>query len=1032
MHKEIFRIAQIGLLLSVTFKKLTSKTTMQLKRTLLAACLALSLKAAASPLVVADFENYPIGTKLTLWNSGGNAITSTATVEEDPANPNNKVLHIVLNDWGTHPEFSLGELAGKRCRTISLRYYRKSSESDAYKQFAVFLGSEELYRDGGYPNQGDADKWQTRSYTVKEADAKNTSNMLRLGIHHAASDYYLDDIKIENEYVTAQNNAVFDYCQNNTASNYVTIGDQYTINKGIEASVKTARYSYWTAPVAGEGRLNIYAGGDRSYIAQTKINDKGKISVTNTEWPGMTGEVHLYPYKEKCASAGFYGLVFQSGTFMPDNLATGNPNRTFGNCSLTLHEGTTLAFESGTRGMYIGELNTEAGSRMIGYYKENKGAKSYYVVGGKGTDGTLAGQIDNAGNTVGLIKIGDGTYRMTGQNNAIAAGISVNEGCMMFNNDAEAARSQKLAGPAGGTLVTVMNKASIGGTGNINAPVKLYGTLAPGDNATGTLTLANYKSGAAVNLNTTPQSKLRFTIASATDYDRLTVSGAINHSKQKQDFSESDDKPRVYIELADNAELAVGDEFTLITANSKNTLDGAEWEFTIRYPKAYTWVVEEEQTDEGYSLVARVTSLNYGMQGEVKDNDEETPFKPITVDGDADGYNEPADPTTLREYAERLGKKIGVAAASYRYNVSDDNDAATNLVGKQFNLIVAENEMKFDATEPSRNQFDFGGADAIMALAARNNQAVRGHTLAWHSQVATWVSSDGKKNNNGYTRQELQSILKNHIENVVGRYKGRIIEWDVVNEVLDDDQSILRTNPSGYKLRPSIWATYIGEDFIDSAFVWAHRVDPEMKLYINDYGVEFAGDSKTEAYFNLIKRLKNSGIPLDGCGLQCHITTGQLDTLKLSQNISRYEQFGMNCIITELDIALANPSAENALEIQAAEYGAITKVFLSHKNCPEMLVWGISDNNSWRQNKPLLYNSAMQAKPSYYGVHASLRRNNNYVEAIDTPAADETATVKAVRFYTLDGVPCSQQPKGLSVMQRVMSNGKVMTQTVFK
>jgi len=134
--------------------------------------------------------------------------------------------------------------------------------------------------------------------------------------------------------------------------------------------------------------------------------------------------------------------------------------------------------------------------------------------------------------------------------------------------------------------------------------------------------------------------------------------------------------------------------------------------------------------------------------------------------------------------------------------------------------------------------------------------------------------------------------------------------------------------------------------------VWAHQADPDARLFINDYGVEFAGSTKTEAYHNLINRLRGSDVPIHGCGLQCHLTTGQLDTLKLERNIQRYAEIGMECIITELDIALANPYAVNALDLQAKEYGAVTRVFLRNDNCTSMLVWGISDNHSWRHNQP--------------------------------------------------------------------------------
>lgn len=271
-----------------------------------------------------------------------------------------------------------------------------------------------------------------------------------------------------------------------------------------------------------------------------------------------------------------------------------------------------------------------------------------------------------------------------------------------------------------------------------------------------------------------------------------------------------------------------------------------------------------------------MTSLDYNGQGDVSDDDDDAPGNKGEYPDD-DWTADINDDTPLRTYSARLKKNIGVAVASYRYDCSRD-DGETGLVGREFDLLVGENEMKFDATEPSKGSFNYGGADAVMWVADRYKQEVRGHTLAWHSQVPAWVSQDGKKNNHNYTRRELLDILKNHIFNVVRKYKGRIREWDVCNEVLDDDQSIVRTNPDAYKLRPSIWSTYIGEEFIDSAFVWAHQAAPEARLFINEYGAEFMGDTKTEAYYNLIKRLKADKRPIDGCGLQCHLTTGQLWT----------------------------------------------------------------------------------------------------------------------------------------------------------
>lgn len=431
----------------------------------------------------------------------------------------------------------------------------------------------------------------------------------------------------------------------------------------------------------------------------------------------------------------------------------------------------------------------------------------------------------------------------------------------------------------------------------------------------------------------------------------------------------------------------------------------------MRYPKCYTFATEQRVANDGqYSIVARVVSLDDNPN--YKEDDDEQSVDDQRTYPDEDIAVDLTDNTPLRTYADKLGKSIGVAAASYRYDLSNDDAAETATVGREFNLVVAENEMKFDATEPSQNTFNYGGADAVMWEADRHQQEVRGHTLAWHSQVPSWVSSDGKKNNNGFTRRQLLDILKNHIYNVVGKYKGKIREWDVVNEVLDDDQSIVRSNPGSYKLRPSIWYTYIGEEFIDSAFVWAHEADPSAKLYINDYGVEFQGSSKAEAYYNLVKRLQTSGRPIDGCGLQCHFTTGQLDTLRLENNIKRYAPLGLNCIITELDIALANPSATDALEQQAKEYGAIARIWLRNDNCPTLLVWGIADNHSWRQNKPLLFDAGCQPKPAYYYMHAQLRKAAADATSVFQPHAFQS---DASPLYSLCGQPVMPGYKGVAI-----------------
>jgi GH35 family endo-1,4-beta-xylanase len=321
-----------------------------------------------------------------------------------------------------------------------------------------------------------------------------------------------------------------------------------------------------------------------------------------------------------------------------------------------------------------------------------------------------------------------------------------------------------------------------------------------------------------------------------------------------------------------------------------------------------------------------------------------------------------------------------VALATYKGLQSDRNAAA-----KQFNMMVCENEMKMDALQPSRGSFSFGSADQLVNLAQANDMTVRGHCLVWHSQQPTWLSSDGKKNDKNWTRDEALEIMRNHITRVMQHYQGKVREWDVVNECLDDDQSIVRTSPDSYDLRKqSVWWQAIGNDYIDSAFVYAHRADPDAKLYLNDYGVELQGKAKTAAFYNLAMRLKNDGIPIDGVGLQCHFSIDEVDSVKLDSTIRRFGEAGLKCIITELDMGVPSTTEANLTE-QARNYRIITDIVLNNDNCPTMVIWGIKDNDSWREaSNPLLYTSSLGKKPAWYAVRSALRHRTLTDTAIRT------------------------------------------------
>ena len=499
----------------------------------------------------------------------------------------------------------------------------------------------------------------------------------------------------------------------------------------------------------------------------------------------------------------------------------------------------------------------------------------------------------------------------------------------------------------------------LGGTGSIGGMVDNYGTIEPGADGIGVLTLKNYAADLAANLTVRPSSRLRFKVAAANSYDQLVVDGSVSYNNIMDDFSTSDKMPVIEMALEQTADIAIGTEFRVLTVNSKVAGD---WHFDVHANK-YTWVVEERQENDHVVFVVRLES--YADMEIAEAND------PIYTMGAFydDGINDATDNNTLRYYADKNQKSIGVALCTYKGYDSERKEAA-----RQFNMMVCENEMKMDALQPSKGSFSFGGADNLVSLAQQNDMAIRGHCLVWHSQVPGWLSSDGKKNDKNWTREQALEIMKNHITKVMQHYKGKVREWDVVNECLDDDQTTVRSNPNSYDLRQqSVWQRAIGDDYIDSAFVYAHRADPDAILYLNDYGVELQGKAKSMAFYNLAVSLKEKGIPIHGVGLQCHFSIGEVDGVKLNRTIKRFAEAGLMCIITELDMGISSTTAANKEE-QARLYRMITDIVLKNDNCPSMVIWGVKDNDSWRSaSNPLLYDSGMGKKPAWYGVRSALR-----------------------------------------------------------
>jgi len=315
--------------------------------------------------------------------------------------------------------------------------------------------------------------------------------------------------------------------------------------------------------------------------------------------------------------------------------------------------------------------------------------------------------------------------------------------------------------------------------------------------------------------------------------------------------------------------------------------------------------------------------------------------------------------TALYQLAAAKGKYFGACINSPWFN-NQTNNTYNNILRTEFGMVVAENEMKFDALEPSQNSFNWSKADKMMEFARSNNMEVRGHTLVWHSQNPGWVQ------NGRWNRDSLISVMNNHINKVLGRYKGQIREWDVVNEVIDDG--------NGWGLRNnSVWKSNIGNDFIEIAFRTARQADPNALLYYNDYNIEDLG-GKANAAYNLVKSLKEKGVPIDGVGFQSHFISGMSDqTFKdIDTNVKRYAALGVKVSFTEIDIRIPdNANQYTAFQTQANEYKKLMEICLNNDNVTTFVLWGFTDQHTWvpqvfpGYGRPLIYDNNYNPKPAY-------------------------------------------------------------------
>ncbi|WP_372775342.1 endo-1,4-beta-xylanase [Mangrovibacterium sp.] len=307
-----------------------------------------------------------------------------------------------------------------------------------------------------------------------------------------------------------------------------------------------------------------------------------------------------------------------------------------------------------------------------------------------------------------------------------------------------------------------------------------------------------------------------------------------------------------------------------------------------------------------------------------------------------------------------------IGTALNEWQITGQDSASLEVVKEQFNAIVPENCMKSVEIHPAEGEFDFTLADQFVDFGEQNNMFITGHCLIWHSQAPEWFFTDSLGND--ASRELMIERMKTHIHTVVGRYKGRIKGWDVVNEAIMEDGSY----------RNSKFYQIVGEDFIKLAFQFAHEADPEAELYYNDYNEWFPG--KRDAIVQLIRSLKSEGIRIDGIGMQGHIGLNSPSLESYEEAMVAYAGEGMKVMVTELDMSIlpnrrqdvgADISTKIEYEKELNPYtdGVIPQekqdewdarmvdffnLFLKHADdVSRVTLWGVSDRDSWKNDFPI-------------------------------------------------------------------------------
>ncbi|MFC0107392.1 endo-1,4-beta-xylanase [Kibdelosporangium aridum] len=279
------------------------------------------------------------------------------------------------------------------------------------------------------------------------------------------------------------------------------------------------------------------------------------------------------------------------------------------------------------------------------------------------------------------------------------------------------------------------------------------------------------------------------------------------------------------------------------------------------------------------------------------------------------------------------------------------------VLTREFDSVTPENEMKWGTLEATRGQYDWSGADELVRYAKQTRKTIRGHTLVWHSQLPSWV--------NDLPADELRSVLRQHITTVVSRFRGKVRAWDVVNEAFNEDGT----------RRDTVFQQKLGDGYIADAFRWARQADPSAKLYINDYNIEGVNPKSTATY-ELVRSLRQQGVPIDGVGIQAHLSLEYGFPSGYRDNLKRFGALRLDIAITEADVRMPLPADTAKLTTQAQYFKELWDGCHAARRCVEFTTWGFTDRHSWvpdvfpGEGDACLFDANMRPKPAYWAINS--------------------------------------------------------------